>query len=145
MKANPLFVDSTKTRGDNVKTIFELSGLLLRDNERLLLKIIEEPQVRQHEVLMKTEEDTYSARVFLQHQNKIRYQFVILNETRVILASNVFEDRVNYLIENKWEPSQTLDLIFDKRNENKQKNQQHYQQFQENKNILGNLIKQWGL
>lgn len=145
MKENPLFVDSTKTRGDNVKTVFELNRLLLRDDERLIIKIVEEPQGRQHEVLMRREEEAYTARVFLQHQNKLRFQFVILRDTQVVFTSLIHEDRVNYLIELDWQPSWERKLLFEKRHVVENKSHKHYQQFQENKTLLGNLIKQWGL
>ena len=145
MKENPLFVDSTKTRGDNIKALFELSDLLLRDNERLIIKVVEEPQGRQHEVLLRTDEDAYNARVFLQHQNKIRYQFVVLDETKVLMTSRIYEDRVNYLIENKWEPAKNRELLFEKKTAAENQDHKVYQQFQENKTLLGNLIKQWGL
>ena len=145
MKENPLFVDSTKTRGDNIKVNFELSNLLLRDDERLILKVIEEPQGRQHEVLMRSQDNLYTARLFLQHQNKIKFQFVVLKDDKVELVSPAFDDRAHYIIESLWDVARSKQLIFDKKSQTENKDHRVYQQFQENKTLLGNLIKQWGL
>lgn len=145
MKENPLFVDSTKTRGDNINITFEVQDILLRDGEFLLLKVIEDPQGRQHEIPLRFKDGIWSGKTFLQHKNKIRYQFVVLSEKQILFASPIYEGSVNYLIEARWELERPLKLLFDKIKTPEARQEKVYEQFQENKTLLGNLIKQWGL
>ncbi len=144
MRENPLFVDSTKTRGDNINACFELKNLVIRENERIILKIVEDPQNRQHEIQMRSKDELWMTRVFLQHKNKIKFQFVVINETKTVVCSPIYDNLVNYLIETDWEHSTNMNLLFNKKEASEQQSK-GYQDFQENKTILGNLIKQWGL
>jgi hypothetical protein len=145
MRENPLFIDSTKSRGDNIHVHFELNDVFLYEEEILLLKIVDEVQKRHHEIELKNHQGIYSAKVFLPHMNRIKYQYVVLKNSQVKFFSVVYEGIVNYVFEDSWRPAFLIPLLFDQPLTPSANDSNIYDQFKENKNLLGNLIKHWGL
>lgn len=103
-KTNPLFVDSTKMRGDRIGTQVELQNVILHDNERLFITVMSsqgQPMNTELEVL---DEKSYGGRVLLKHLENISYQFVIeAGDTRVF-QSVIKQAKAEHALVEKWEP-----------------------------------------
>lgn len=103
-KANPLFVDSTKLPGDSIGTQFELSRVLLYDEESLLVLITNQLGEVTSMPMTLNEEDVYQTRVWLRHQKSFTYQFVIEKGGQRVLQSVPKQARAQYAILERWEP-----------------------------------------
>lgn len=103
-KTNPLFVDSTKFQGDLIATQFELKGLVVYDTEALYVVVTNEQGIAMRVQMKSMEKDGYEARVHLNLQTPITYQFVIEKEGRRILQSIPQKARVQYALVEDWRP-----------------------------------------
>ncbi|MBX3021164.1 MAG: hypothetical protein KF799_05750 [Bdellovibrionales bacterium] len=104
-KTNPLFIDSTKTHGDSIGTHVELKKILVYDDEDLLIVVTNHQGVAMR-IPMKVAEDetSYEARVHLNHQKAISYQFVVEKNGQLILQSATLRSRAQYAIIEDWQP-----------------------------------------
>jgi hypothetical protein len=103
-KSNPLFVDSTKLHGDAIGTHIELRNVMVYDGEELLVVITTHQGIALR-IPMKSQDDrNYEARVHLNHQKNISYQFVIERDGRVLLQSPSRRARAQYAIIEDWAP-----------------------------------------
>lgn len=104
-KRNPLFVDSTRLHGDLIATQFELRSALIYDDEVLFVVVTNDQGISMR-VQMKAvpEGDGYEARVHLNLQTPITYQFIIEGDGRRLLQSMAQKTRVQYAIVEEWLP-----------------------------------------
>lgn len=111
-KSNPLFVDSTKLQGDAIGSQFELTKVLIYDDEALAV-IVTNHLGSSQRVLMKFNENVghYEARALLNHQKSITYQFVIERSGRRILQSAPKQTRAQYAILEEWEPLRSRGMV----------------------------------
>lgn len=103
-KSNPLFVDSTKFHGDSIGTQVELKDVVVFDGEELLIVITNHNGVALRVAMKPQNERTYEARVHLNHQKSITYQFVIEKNGEVLLSSSPRRSRAQYAIIEDWRP-----------------------------------------
>ena len=103
-KMNPLFVDSTKFQGDLIATQFELKNLVVYDTEALYVVVTNEKGIAMRMQMKPMEKDGYEARVHLNLQTPITYQFIIESEGKRILQSVPEKTRVQYAIVEDWRP-----------------------------------------
>ncbi len=108
-KNNPLFVDSTKLPGDLVPCHVELLKVCLRDGESVSIHLVnhEGRLIQKPLQAQEMEEGCYEARLHLNHQTQVYYQFVIEDENNNILfKSQVYCERAQYALTEQWEPSE---------------------------------------
>jgi hypothetical protein len=108
-KSNPLFVDSTKLRGDRIATQIELTDVLLYDDESVFIII-----QTSHDGILKiplrlSDEQTYQAQAWLGHQDTVSYKFVIEKVGTLLFQSTWEEVRAQYAIVVPWKPKQPED------------------------------------
>ena len=103
-KSNPLFVDSTKFHGDSIGTQVELKNVMIFDGEELLIVITNHNGVSLRIPMKLQDERTYEARVHLNHQKSITYQFVIEKDGVLVLNTAPRRSRAQYAIIEDWRP-----------------------------------------
>lgn len=103
-KTNPLFIDSTKTHGDSIGTHVELKNVMVYDDEELLIVVTNHQGVAMRIPLKVADEISYEARVHLNHQKSITYQFVVEKHGQLILQSPTLRGRAQYAIIEDWMP-----------------------------------------
>jgi hypothetical protein len=103
-KSNPLFVDSTKFHGDSIGTQVELKNVMVFDGEELLIVITNHNGVALRIPMKLQDERTFEARVHLNHQKSITYQFVIEKDGVTLLSSRPRRSRAQYAIIEDWRP-----------------------------------------
>lgn len=103
-KHNPLFVDSTKFHGDLVCTQIELKKVLLHDNESLFVMITNHQDISRRLPMKPLDENTYEAKIHLNHQTQITYRFVIEKDGERVFQSSNIKARAQYAIIEEWEP-----------------------------------------
>lgn len=111
MKANPLFVDSTKLYGGCIGTQFELNRLLIYDDETLAVLVTNHDGKTVRIPMPFCDESTYAANVMLSHQKPITYQFVIEKNGQVIFKSLAFQSRAQHAIVEDWQPVESETLL----------------------------------
>lgn len=104
-KSNPLFVDSTRPHGDSIGTHVELRNVLVYDDENLVLVVTNHQGVSMRVAMRLADNYTYEARVHLNHQKSIVYQFVIEKSGEVVLSSARRHARAQYAIIEDWAPA----------------------------------------
>jgi hypothetical protein len=147
-KSNPLFVDSTKLRGDRIDTNIELNNVLVYDGETVVV-VIKNVRGETERFIMKVVDDTsFKARVWLGHQETINYRFEIEKDSAVVLQSSTKQARAQYAIVEKWEavfdePEMASPILKDE--------SRFFSQPSPAKaaasytNSLGSIIEKWGL
>ncbi len=102
-KANPLFVDSTKMRGDTILTTVELFGLKTQFGSSAFVRIRDDHADREKVFHLEPQEDgSHRAQIFLQHQTEIRYQFFVARD-EVVLATGPLETTVaGHVLSANW-------------------------------------------
>lgn len=103
-KTNPLFVDSTKLHGDSIGTHVELKNVMVYDGEELILLVTNHQGVAIRVPMKASEERSFEARIHLNHQKAITYQFVIEKDGRTVLQSAVYRGRAQYALIEDWQP-----------------------------------------
>jgi hypothetical protein len=104
-KSNPLFVDSTRIHGDRIPTQVELDKVILFDGERISITVTGYRGDPVHTQLEPIGENTYGARIWLKHLEKINYQFVVENEERRVFHTPIKQARAEHAIIENWEPT----------------------------------------
>lgn len=103
-KTNPLFVDSTKLHGDAIGTHVELRNVMVYDDEDLVLLVTNHQGVAIRVPMKASEGRSFEARIHLNHQRAITYQFVIEKAGRTVLESTVYKGRAQYALIEEWQP-----------------------------------------
>jgi hypothetical protein len=103
-KMNPLFVDSTKFQGDTIASQIELSDVFVYDDELVFVLMTNHLGVRSKSPMKRVTEWTFEARMHLNHQKTVAYQFVIEKEGAIVMQSAVHKSRAQYAIIEKWQP-----------------------------------------
>lgn len=103
MKKNPLFVDSTKFRGDSILTQFELKDFDKPGPLDLQVRVDRESGEEQWITLVPVKNRSWIGRIYLEHQEKIRFQFCLLKNEKVLAQSENRKSEASYLIESFWE------------------------------------------
>lgn len=103
-KTNPLFVDSTKMRGDRIGTQVEVQNIILHDGEKLFITVLGQSGQPMNTELEAVDETSFGGRVLLKHLENIRYQFVIEAGDARIFQSAIKQGRAEHMIVDKWEP-----------------------------------------
>lgn len=103
-KANPLFVDSTKFHGDSIGTHVELKNVMVYEGEELIVVVTNHQGVSMRVPMKVADERSYEARVHLNHQKPITYQFVVEKDGQLVLQSAALKSRAQYAIIEEWQP-----------------------------------------
>ncbi|MCC7403648.1 MAG: hypothetical protein IT288_04540 [Bdellovibrionales bacterium] len=101
---NPLFVDSTKFSGDGIRTLFELSGLVLYEGERVVARVTDKNGHEQIVPLHETERHIFVGSIYLKHQEEITYLFAVKSGEGVLFETALIQGRASYLIASEWKP-----------------------------------------
>ncbi|MGE4133579.1 MAG: hypothetical protein AB7F86_18225 [Bdellovibrionales bacterium] len=104
IKANPLFVDSTKMTGETIGTHVELNGVAVYEEETLFVLITDHLGGTQQFAMHLNDELVYRARVWLSHQRTFSYQFVIVRGDLILLESASKQARAQHAVTDRWEP-----------------------------------------
>ncbi len=103
-KSNPLFVDSTKTRGDLIASQIELRNCMVFDDEQLIVIVTNNQGMTTRTPMRVLDYRSYEARVHLCHQTHFTYQFVVEKDSKVIWLSPQYTGRAQYVTVEIWEP-----------------------------------------
>ena len=103
-KSNPLFVDSTKFRGDPIGTQIELRKAMVYDDEQLFVLVTNNQGMTTRTPMKVLDYRSYEARVHLNHQTHVSYQFVIERDGKLQFQSMQYTGRAQYAIVEDWEP-----------------------------------------
>lgn len=104
MKNNPLFVDSTKFHGDLISTNIELRKVILFDEESLFV-VVKNHQGVTRKLPMKLNEDfNFEARIHLNHQTAVTFQFLIEKGGQRVFSSPIRDSRAQYALIEEWRP-----------------------------------------
>ena len=103
-KSNPLFVDSTLLHGDRIGTQFELSRILIYDEESVIVTITNHLGEVHHVVMKSTDDGAYQAKVWLSHQKMITYRFSVERGGRSLFESREYKARAQYALLEDWQP-----------------------------------------
>lgn len=103
-KANPLFIDSTKTRGELISSQIELRNVQVFDDEQLFVLVMNNKGITTRTQMKVLDYRSYEARMHLNHQTHVTYQFLIEKDSKVLFLSQQHVARAQYAIVEKWEP-----------------------------------------
>lgn len=103
-KSNPLFVDSTKFHGDLISTHIELRRALVYDGEIVYAVVCNHQGVTRKLPMRLMESGGFEARVHLNHQTPVTYQFVIEKDGQRFLSTPTRKGRAQYALIEDWEP-----------------------------------------
>lgn len=102
MKGNPLFADSTKTKGDRVTTELELHDILLYEGEDVFLWIKNHLGIEREIPLEWSEDNIYRAMLWLNLQEDIEYRFLIKRGDEIRIKSPKKITKASYAINESW-------------------------------------------
>jgi hypothetical protein len=103
-KSNPLFVDSTKTRGDLIASQIELRNCQIFDDEQLFVLVTNNHGMSTRTQMKVLDYRSYDAKVHLNHQTHVTFQFIIEKDGKVLWLSAQHNARAQYVIVEMWEP-----------------------------------------
>ncbi len=103
---NPLFFDSTVSHGTNIKTRFELTHVILRDHEELVL-ILETGNKKEIIKLMPKDNKIYFGSIWLPHRAFVSYQYVIQNQDQILFYSDKRRAQAVYILSDKWQGTES--------------------------------------
>jgi len=109
MKANPLFLDSTKFRGDTVIVEIELSGVELAEGEMLFAHV----RRLEGEGLVQLQPKglkKWSAQARMEYQQTADIEFFITFEGKTIETSDRRKVNASYVIHQKWDRVVVVEL-----------------------------------
>lgn len=149
MKSNPLFDDSTVTRGSNIQTKFELKDASLRDGEVLCLKVFYEGDMRCLEMSYREAEDVFSASLWLEHKIPLSYQFFIQRGGEVLYATPLKKGLALHIIMDTWAPLPGFkwkeNFANFRESEIIQSSNADKASTDKREDFIGDLINKWGL
>ncbi|MCB0393557.1 MAG: hypothetical protein KDD25_03320, partial [Bdellovibrionales bacterium] len=102
MKHNPLFVDSTKFKGERINAEIEVRGVQLREGERLQTKVILSDG---QQILIEMEcfrPQRFSGAVRLKYLEEVRFQHQILSGDEIIDSTAEKKFVANYTVMDLW-------------------------------------------
>lgn len=109
-KANPLFVDSTKMRGDSILTAFELHGVSNHFGASVFVRVSDEAADAEKVFhLQPTEDGGFRTQVYLQHLTEIKYQFFLSRDEVVLSSSPTYTAMASHVISQDWAPVNVFD------------------------------------
>ena len=103
-KSNPLFVDSTKFRGDMITTQIELKDVLIYEDEILCVALTDHQGVAKRLVMKVLDERSFEARIHLHHLTPITYRFYVEKDGQRSLQSAIKRSHAQYAIIEIWQP-----------------------------------------
>lgn len=103
-KSNPLFVDSTKVRGDVIGTQIELRKVMIYDDEQLYVLVTNNQGMTTRTQMKVLDYRSYEARVHLSHQTHVTFQFLIEKDSKILWLSAQHTGRAQYAIVEEWDP-----------------------------------------
>jgi|GEM_PF-2089890 len=103
-KSNPLFVDSTKVRGDLIASQIELRNAMIYDDEQLFVLVTNHQGMTTRTQMKVLDYRSYDAKVHLNHQTHITFQFVIEKQGKILWLSAQHTGRAQYVVVEVWEP-----------------------------------------
>ena len=101
--SNPLFVDSTKFRGEMIIADLEVHGIQLLEGETLYTKVILKDG-RSYLVSLKPQANHYKGSIRLAYQEDVSFQHLIMKETHIVAQTKEEKLAVNYI--NKFTPKE---------------------------------------
>lgn len=110
-KGNPLFVDSTKLTTDTLAAHFDLKGKLIEESQEMYLKVVDASGVEHSQKMQLSDDDVFQCQIWLNHQQEVRLQFIVLGSEGIVDSSVIFKDRVTYLMEYNWKPADNDEVI----------------------------------
>jgi hypothetical protein len=106
-QVNPLFIDSTRMVGAKVVTKVELFKALPRDNERLMIEVMNQAGfIRKYplEPLAAGSSVVYVAELWLNYQHQIQFRFLIESDGIELFTSAIQNLRAGHIVAESWEP-----------------------------------------
>ena len=103
MKNNPLFVDSTKLRGEQISIQMELRQIVLYEGEGVFLRLKNREGNVVRVPMTALNNGGFEARTWVGHQEPISFQFVIEKDGNVVFMSAVHKAQAQYMIIERWE------------------------------------------
>lgn len=103
-KSNPLFVDSTKLRGDLIGSQIELRNCMIYDDEQLFAVVTNHQGLTTRTAMKVLDYRSYDAKVHLSHQTHFTFQFVIEKNGQIEWVSAQHTARAQYAVVEMWEP-----------------------------------------
>lgn len=103
-RSNPLFVDSTRTQGEDIATQIELNHIAPYLGEEIYVKVTDKAGAEQVSVLERRNDHQAVGFVLLKHQQEITFQFFVARSGKPVFMSNPRSTRATYLIADNWEP-----------------------------------------
>ena len=104
-KHNPLFIDSTKFHGDLISAQIELKSVFVHEDEGVSVIVQPEKSGARKLAMKPTEGGNFEARVNLNHQTPVRFQFVIEKDGAAVVRSVIYAGRASYVIIEDWAPA----------------------------------------
>ena len=102
--SNPLFVDSTKFRGEMIIADLEVYDIQLLEGETLYTKVILKDG-RSYLVSLKPQATNhYKGSIRLAYQEEVSFQHLIMKETRIVAQTQEEKLAVNYI--NQFSPKE---------------------------------------
>jgi hypothetical protein len=105
MKANPLFVDSTKVQGDVIITVVELENAPTEQGDSVFISF--QPNDGAEEIRsLRREPDSqiWKCQLYLQHQNTVRFHFFITRNDELFAKSKIRYLKASYAWQEEWVP-----------------------------------------
>ena len=103
MKNNPLFVDSTKFRGETIIAEIEVCGVELLPEESLYTKVTLHTDQAYAVKLEPKLKGRFSGRMRLSYQEELLFQHIILRGDQTVAETPPKRFKVNYTIQDRWE------------------------------------------
>ncbi len=103
MTHNPLFVDSTKFRGEMIMADLEVHGVDLLEGESLYTKVILKDG-RSYLVNLTSQSNYYKGSIRLAYQENVSFQHFIMRGEQTVAKTQEEKLAVNYI--NKFSPKE---------------------------------------
>jgi hypothetical protein len=151
-KVNPLFQDSSISKGTNIRTQFELKKVFLNADEKIFLSVLDRSERKIVELKRIDEKSgTYSASLWLKHKQEITYYFFLMESDKVVQVSDIKSGIAMYTLMEIWTPSSEPEKLAEVDSDLKASPESaHVLEPQEIEKpspevVIENLIEKWGL
>lgn len=151
-KVNPLFQDSSISKGTNIRTQFELKKVFLNPEEKIFLSVLDKNERKIVELKRIDEKSgTYSASLWLKHKQEITYHFFIMVSDKIIQVSDTRMGVAMYTLMEIWTPSLDETKLAEAESELKSSPDSAFlsepvvNEKANTDDLIGNLIEKWGL
>lgn len=102
-KSNPLFVDSTLHTGDQIDVQIELNKILLYEAESLYVLVTNHSGEELCYAMHQVDNHTFETPVRLTHSKKMKLQFVIEKDAKVLFRSSLRDRTAQYALIESWD------------------------------------------